>query len=291
MVVEGLAAYLEYMKSLCFGGLQLSHQPFIQSKQAHGAQPHQNQLIPKAAQGTRQPPQPQVPNAPKQVPLKPTSAQSILSLVDMVNMASPEQENRTKAEAIQGSSSADVLHKLYRAFCNCEACPLSTTRTKFVFGEGPADADLMFIGEGPGYDEDISGRPFVGKAGQLLEKIIEAMGFRRDQVFIANVVKCRPPGNRTPLPDEMSACAPILKRQIEAVNPKCIVVLGSTALKFFAGPNASITRTRGAFMNWENRRVMPTFHPAYILRNPRAKREVWEDMKAVMVELKSSLSP
>lgn len=287
MLVEHLQNYLDYMQSLNYSGLQLSHQPFYampaphQTGRAPTPPPHLAQTPRKVPQAI----QPAKPKPPKQTKTAPGQPSALFSLVDMVDMVSPEQENRKKAEAIKGENATDTLRKLYGAFCDCEACPLGTTRNKFVFGEGPSDADLMFIGEGPGRDEDLSGRPFVGRAGQLLDKIIVAMGFRRDQVFIANVVKCRPPGNRTPLPDEMAACSPILKKQVEAVNPKMIVVLGSTALKYFAGGNASIMRMRGSFMEWESRRIMPTFHPAYILRNPRAKREVWEDMKKVMAVL------
>lgn len=274
MQTEALKEYLVYMKELNFSGLQLDHYPFAPSQTIR-----QPRMMPSQAGRANAP---NVSKPKTQEKQKPKSAGNLFSLMDLVETASPEQENRAKAGAIQGRDSTELLRKLYAGFKDCEACPLGTTRTKFVFGEGPPDADLMFVGEGPGRDEDLSGRPFVGRAGQLLDKIIGAMGFQRDQVFIANVVKCRPPGNRTPLPDEMSACSPILRRQIEAVNPKVIVVLGSTALKFFAGSNASIMRMRGHFMNWEERVLMPTFHPAYILRNPRAKREVWEDMKQVM---------
>ena len=200
---------------------------------------------------------------------------------------SPTETNRLKAQGCKGESAEDILRALYGAFHTCQACALGTTRNRFVFGEGPADADLMFVGEGPGRDEDASGRPFVGKAGQLLNKIIDAMGFARHEVFIANVVKCRPPGNRTPLPDEMATCAPILTRQIEVIDPKIIVVLGATALRYFRGAGASIMRMRGTFFEWRGYTIMPTFHPAYILRNPRSKREVWNDMQQVMARIKA----
>jgi len=277
MQVDALRKYLIYMKELNYSGLQLDHYPFNAKRSEKPARP----AATPPPQG-RPRPQPKA-EAPKKA--KPKSPGHLLSLMDLVETASPEQENKTKAAAIQGANATEILRKLYAGFKDCEVCPLGTTRTKFVFGEGPPDSNLMFVGEGPGRDEDLSGRPFVGRAGQLLNKIIEAMGYQRDQVFIANVVKCRPPGNRTPLPDEMAACSPILRRQIEAVDPKVIVVLGSTALKFFAGSSASIMRMRGRFIEWENRVLMPTFHPAYILRNPRAKRDVWEDMKQVMARI------
>lgn len=288
MLAEQLQAYLEYMTELNYSGLQLSHELFAAPRTAPDRPNPTIQRAPARPQPQR--PVQRMPQASQRQappPKKAAKTNQLFSLVDMVDMSSPGQDNRKKAAAVKGGDANEILRNLYSAFKDCDVCPLGTTRTRFVFGEGPPDASLMFIGEGPGRDEDLSGRPFVGKAGQLLNKIIEAMGFQRSEVFIANVVKCRPPGNRTPLPDEMAACSPILRRQIEAVNPKMIVVLGGTALKHFVGPSASIMRMRGNFLEWQGRQFMPTFHPAYILRNPRAKREVWEDMKKVMAFLKS----
>jgi DNA polymerase len=145
----------------------------------------------------------------------------------------------------------------------------------------------MFVGEGPGADEDRQGEPFVGRAGQLLTKIIESIGLRREDVYIANVVKCRPPENRTPLPDEVATCSPFLFRQILAIRPRIIVCLGTPAAQAVLGTRETITRMRGTFREIEGFTVMPTFHPAYLLRNPAAKREVWEDMKQVMAALRS----
>jgi len=170
---------------------------------------------------------------------------------------------------------------------DCHRCKLHEKRTSIVFGVGDPQARLMFIGEGPGADEDRQGEPFVGRAGQLLTKIIEAMGLRRDQVYIANVVKCRPPENRTPLPDEVITCSPFLFQQIAAIRPRVIVCLGTPAAQTVLGTRETITRMRGAFREVDGIRIMPTFHPAYLLRNPAAKREVWDDMKLVMACLKT----
>jgi DNA polymerase len=144
----------------------------------------------------------------------------------------------------------------------------------------------MFVGEGPGHDEDVQGLPFVGRAGHLLTQIIQAMGFRREEVYIANVVKCRPPDNRTPQPDETAACSPFLLAQIRIIAPEVIVALGSPATQALLGTSAGITKVRGTFRNHGEIPVMPTFHPAYLLRNPAAKKDVWDDMKKVMALLK-----
>jgi DNA polymerase len=164
---------------------------------------------------------------------------------------------------------------------DCRRCRLCDHRTNIVFGEGHPKAQLMFIGEGPGADEDTTGRPFVGRAGQLLDKIISAIGFRREDVYIANVVKCRPPGNRAPERDEAATCEPFLFRQIAVIHPKVIVTLGSPALQCILRSRDSITKARGEWRECEGIAVMPTFHPAYLLRSPDRKREVWEDMKKV----------
>jgi DNA polymerase len=169
---------------------------------------------------------------------------------------------------------------------DCRRCKLHGGRTTLVFGVGDPRAELMFVGEGPGADEDLQGEPFVGKAGQLLTKMIEAMGFRRDQVYIANVVKCRPPENRNPEPDEIEACEPFLKRQIEAVQPKVIVALGKFAAHTLLRSAVPITRLRGTWGEYQGVRLMPTFHPAYLLRSPGEKVKAWEDLKQVMAALK-----
>jgi len=165
----------------------------------------------------------------------------------------------------------------------CTRCPLCETRTTVVFGEGSPTAELMFVGEAPGRDEDQAGRPFVGRAGQLLTRMIEGgMGLARGDVYIANVLKCRPPDNRDPLPEEVAQCRPYLLRQIELVQPKVICTLGRHALHALTDYKGGISRVRGRPMAFLDRVVVPTFHPAYLLRNPAAKREAWEDLKTVL---------
>ena len=170
----------------------------------------------------------------------------------------------------------------------CTRCKLCTLgRSQIVFGVGNPRARLMFVGEAPGEDEDKKGEPFVGRAGQLLTKIIEAIGMTRDQVYIANVIKCRPPGNRNPEPDEVAACEPFLFRQIDVIQPKVIVPLGKFAAQSLLKTVDPITRLRGRQFEYRGAVLIPTFHPAYLLRNPSAKREVWEDMKKVRAILQS----
>ncbi len=164
----------------------------------------------------------------------------------------------------------------------CKRCALGAARNNLVFGEGNPSAELMFIDEGPGADEDALGRPFVGAAGQLLDKMIDAMGFSRSEVYIANIVKCRPPRNRVPLPDEVSACIGCLKRQIGLVSPKCIVLLGATAARNLLNTASGITRLRGNWMSYGDIPAMPTFHPSYLLRDPSAKPLAWSDLKQVL---------
>ena len=168
----------------------------------------------------------------------------------------------------------------------CTRCKLHTLgRSQIVFGVGNPDADLMFVGEGPGGDEDVQGEPFVGRAGQLLTKIIGGMGMAREDVYIANIVKCRPPKNRDPEPDEVEQCEPFLKAQIDAVQPRVIVALGRYAAQTLLATNVGITRLRGNWSTYNDIPVMPTLHPAYLLRNESAKRPVWEDMKDVLRKL------
>ena len=172
----------------------------------------------------------------------------------------------------------------------CQLCELSKTRCNVVPGEGDINSPLMFIGEGPGADEDASGRPFVGRAGQLLTKIIEAMGYKREEVYIANIVKCRPPNNRVPTDQERNLCLPYLFAQIELIKPKVIVLLGATALHGLIDPKLPITKSRGKWLIFDTGasgaiKVMPTFHPAALLRDPNKKIPVWEDMKRVMEEI------
>lgn len=179
----------------------------------------------------------------------------------------------------------DDFEQLKHEVNQCTKCNLSKTRTNAVFGEGARHAKIMCIGEGPGYYEDQQGRPFVGKSGQLLDKILEVCGFnRKEHVFIGNIVKCRPPNNRDPLPEERETCLPYLYKQIEMIDPKIIILLGGTALKGLIDPNARITKVRGQWLTWNNRLIMPTFHPSALLRNEKLKRPAWEDFKKVVAK-------
>ena len=178
-----------------------------------------------------------------------------------------------------------ALAQLEKEFKLCVLCELSQTRTQVVFGSGNLHAELMFIGEAPGFDEDKKGEPFVGLAGQLLTKIIEAMKLKREDVYIANCLKCRPPNNRSPLPSEIATCNPILMRQIRIIEPKIVCTLGKFATQTLLSTQESISRLRGRFVDWNGIKVMPTFHPAYLLRNPQDKKLVWQDMQLVMREL------
>lgn len=177
--------------------------------------------------------------------------------------------------------SKETLEEIRADIGNCTRCPLHEGRTKIVHSTGSLNADLMFIGEAPGADEDAKGEPFVGRAGQLLNKIIEAIGMKREDVFIGNINRCRPPGNRTPTLPEAETCKPFLLREISVVRPKVIVVLGNTACQNLLNTKVGITKLRGNFQDYYGVKVMPTFHPAYLLRDPSKKRETWEDMKIV----------
>jgi uracil-DNA glycosylase len=178
--------------------------------------------------------------------------------------------------------SADLLTEIRSEIGECTRCKLHKAgRHTIVFGVGSPDADLMFVGEAPGRDEDLKGVPFVGRAGQKLTQIIEAIGLKRDDVYIANVIKCRPPENRNPEPDEVDTCQPFLFRQIDAIAPKVIVALGTFAARSLLQTMDPISRLRGRVYDYRGARLVPTFHPAYLLRNPSCRREVWEDMKTV----------
>lgn len=190
--------------------------------------------------------------------------------------------------APEAADPATALRLIREEIGDCTRCGLCSKRTNIVFGVGNPNSRLMFVGEGPGADEDLKGEPFVGRAGQLLTKIIESMGLNRPDVYIANVVKCRPPENRTPLPHEIATCSPFLFQQIKSIRPRVVVCLGTPAAQTVLGTRDTITRLRGTFHDRDGIRVMPTFHPAYLLRNPAAKREVWDDMKKVMAELKAA---
>lgn len=201
--------------------------------------------------------------------------------------AAQQQDNAAAAEATK------ELEKIAEEVRKCCECGLGSTRTNAVPGEGNPNARIMFVGEGPGADEDVQGRPFVGRAGQLLDKIIIAMGLKRSDVFIANILKCRPPGNRDPRPDEIINCFPYLQQQIEIINPEIIVALGAPAAKTLLNTNKAIGQLRGQFHDYYAGlgstpiKLMPTYHTAYLLRNYSQdnRRKVWEDMKKVLAEL------
>ena len=184
--------------------------------------------------------------------------------------------------------SNETFEQIHQDIGDCTRCPLHRERTTVVHTEGNRKARLMFVGEAPGADEDIQARPFVGRAGQLLTKIIEAIGLKREEVLIGNINRCRPPGNRPPTPEEVSMCKPFLLREIATVRPEVIVVLGNTAMKNLLDTREGITKLRGRFQDYKGIKVMPTFHPAYLLRDPSKKRETWEDLKKVRAYLDST---
>ena len=177
---------------------------------------------------------------------------------------------------------SETLEQIRNDLGDCRRCKLWKGRTNIVFGTGNPHAQLVFVGEGPGYDEDRQGEPFVGKAGQLLTKIIEAMKLSRDQIYICNVIKCRPPENRNPEPDEIKACFPFLKRQLDSISPDFVCALGSVAANALLEKEVFISRVRGRFFDYKGIKVMPTYHPAYLLRNPVKKKDVWEDVQKIM---------
>lgn len=196
------------------------------------------------------------------------------------------------ADPVPPAERADALERLRAEIGDCTRCPLAYAgRHSIVFGEGDPNARLMFVGEGPGADEDSSGRPFVGKAGQLLNNMITAMGLQREEVFIANIVKCRPPGNRPPEFAEATTCSQFLLRQIDIIRPEILVALGSTAATYVLGVRQSLASLRGQWFSSRGSKVTVTFHPAFLLRDPRQKGEAWKDLQRVMAELKLKPPP
>ena len=184
------------------------------------------------------------------------------------------------------------FYRLREKVLECTRCPLCHTRTNVIFGEGNPEAPVMIIGEAPGRDEDLQGRPFVGVSGQLLDKILAACGFAREKhLFISNIIKCRPPDNRVPTPAEAEVCMPWLMNQIEILDPKIIILLGATALKYMAGPEYRITRDRGRWITLNGRTAMPVYHPAALLRNPHLKRDTWEDFKKIVFKYREIVDP
>lgn len=196
-------------------------------------------------------------------------------------------ENKPNQETNKNKQKLEQIKKHYK---NCQECPLASQgRAQVVFGQGNANAKLMLIGEGPGRDEDKQGIPFIGRAGKLLTKIIKAMKLKREDIYISNVVKCRPPGNRHPLPSESNTCKQlILLKEIEIIKPQIICTLGSCATQALLGTDVKISKSRGIFHKFKNTLILPTFHPAYLLRNPAAKKDVWEDMKKIIAKLEEN---
>ena len=194
-------------------------------------------------------------------------------------------DQQTSSDTSPPPPSIQSLEEIRSELGDCRRCKLHRTRRTIVFGEGNPNATLMFIGEGPGYDEDVQGRPFVGRAGQLLTKIIQSIHLQREEVYIANIIKCRPPGNRNPEPDEIKTCSPFLLKQVQAIRPKIICALGTFSAQTLLSTDAKITTLRGRFFDFQGIKVIPTFHPSYLLRNPERKRDVWEDMKRIMEEM------
>jgi len=180
---------------------------------------------------------------------------------------------------------ADALERIREEIGDCQRCPLAPSRNKLVFGDGNPNARLLFVGEGPGADEDTQGLPFVGRGGQLLNNMITAMGLKREAVYIANIVKCRPPKNRVPEPIEANTCKPFLFQQIEVIQPELIVALGATAATYLLGAKASLSSLRGRLHHAFNTKVIVTYHPAFLLRDPTQKKEAWKDLQMAMVEL------
>ena len=207
--------------------------------------------------------------------------EALASVLGEGESASRPPDHHRRARSARPTTLAQVRADLG----DCQRCKLSRSRKNIVFGVGDPNAVLFFVGEAPGAREDEMGEPFVGPAGQLLDRMIAAMGWSRDTVYIANVLKCRPPGNRDPQPDEIAACRPFLARQIDAVKPRIIVTLGRPAAHLVLDTSAPIHALRGRFQSYEGIRVMPTFHPAYMLRHPEHKRETWHDLKQVIGEL------
>ncbi len=294
--IERLEAWLRYSKTI---GINLFY-----LNRAHSAAPAAVRIaeIPGFSQAPRisaasevpaASAAPEVPQAPiiQRNPATATSPAAAPIFKDARKAAPPMVTSFTPLPIVAAPSffdskvEGDTLEAIRADIGDCTRCRLHLTRTKIVFGTGNPQAQLMFVGEGPGRDEDLSGEPFVGRAGKLLTQMIEAMGLRRPDVYIANVVKCRPPENRQPEKDETATCSPFLIRQIDAIAPKVIVCLGSTAAQFVLATPQSISRFRGEWFDYRGSRVLATYHPAYLLRNPNAKGDVWKDLQKVMAVL------
>jgi uracil-DNA glycosylase len=256
---EKLEAWLRYFEDLQLGEFYADRKPVL--KQTAGT--------------TAARPEPAAPPVLRtSAPIPPPKPAPILPLVQVPSLFDA-------ADRVEG----DTLERIREFLGECTRCRLHKQRTNIVFGVGNPRAELVFVGEGPGHDEDLQGLPFVGRAGKLLTQMIEAMGLTREDVYICNVVKCRPPENRTPEKDEMATCSPFLLRQLEVIAPKAIVCLGNIAAQTLLSTNESMSRLRGHWFDFRNSKLLATYHPAYLLRNPNAKGEVWKDLQKVMAFL------
>jgi DNA polymerase len=213
------------------------------------------------------------------------TSQSQISQESSIPPRKPIFTPSTIPAAIPTADRASALRVIREEIGDCTRCALHTGRNKIVFADGSPDARLMFVGEGPGADEDAQGLPFVGKAGQLLNNMITAMGLKREEVYIANVVKCRPPGNRTPEPDEANTCSPFLFQQIDVIRPQVLVALGATAATYLLGQRQPLAGLRGRVHAFRGSKLIITYHPAFLLRDPRQKKEAWADLQIAMREL------
>lgn len=270
-LTEALRAHAEWQQACGAGGLPPAEASGVrrQAAEASGLRPQASEESPRELTAT----------APAQLPAarpSPAPASPLSLTPDASRLTADERQTR--------------LTVLADTVKSCTRCVLHEARTQTVFARGNGSSGLCFIGEGPGADEDAQGFPFVGAAGQLLDKMIAAMGIARDDVYVCNIVKCRPPKNRTPEPEEMNACMPYLTEQVSLIEPQVIVALGKTAVQGLFGTAEGITRIRGRWRLYQGRiAVMPTFHPAYLLRNPAAKREVWTDLQLVLKHMGRSV--
>ncbi len=273
-VLEDLRRHLLWQEE---GGRVLLVDARLAAEQRGTSLPRPQAMLRAQAQAAPKSPAPVVPAEPPP-PARPMASRVAPPAPERPQVMRPvEPPSPTVVEGERPS-----LDQIRRELGDCQRCKLCSGRKNIVFGSGNPRAELVFVGEGPGADEDVQGVPFVGAAGQLLTKMIEAMGFRRDDVYICNVVKCRPPGNRNPEPDEVTACEPFLRAQLQAVQPKVIVALGKFAAQTLLRDSTPITRMRGNWREYQGVKLMPTFHPAYLLRQPAEKKKAWEDLQQVM---------
>jgi uracil-DNA glycosylase family 4 len=277
---ERVAAWLEYFNDLRIGGFYRNRgggkSSIAAAKKFASAPPRPIPVNDPGNDPVRKP----IAKSPAQMKSAPSTAASPSSKVTVL----PAAHGPSLFEAFERVPN-DTLERIRADIGDCTRCRLCEARNKIVFGVGNPKADLVFVGEGPGRDEDASGEPFVGRAGKLLTDMIKAMSLERSDVYICNVVKCRPPENRTPEHDEIATCSPFLLRQLEFIRPKVIVCLGNVAAQSLLGTNKSISHFRGTWFDFRGSRLIATYHPAYLLRNPAAKSDVWADLKKVMAVL------